>query len=302
MSPGAADGHDDPQGSGDRQDLVGPDVDPHLGLDLGFDLDEEARPGRAGARRAGGPGGAPARTVPPMGLPEAFAELGAIRLGETSLTDVLVRVAVLAQASIPGADEVSVTMVDGERAGTVTFTGPLAVQLDERQYEDGFGPCLDAARGGGTVPLLDLASEQRYPGFVSAAVRAGVVATVSVGLPVPGRVVGGLNVYRLGSGPAGQDLDEASVRAAEHFAGYAAVAVANAGLVRSAQQYAEQMREAMATRATIEQAKGVLVARTGCTPDEAFALMSAESSRTNRKLVLVAAELVAQAQGGRPSS
>ena len=241
--------------------------------------------------------GARGEPVAPMELQAAFAELARIPLWDTPLTEVLTRVAVLAQASIPGADQVSVTLVEGDRAGTVAFTGDLAVQLDERQYDDGFGPCMDAAREGGTIPMLDLATEARYPDFVAAARRAGVTGTLSVGLPVPSRVVGGLNIYRLGDRP-GQDLDEESVRMAESFAGYAAVAVANAGLVRSTQHFAEQMRDAMASRATIEQAKGIIVGRTGCTPDEAFATLSAESRRQSRKLALVAADLVLEAQQG----
>jgi GAF domain-containing protein len=164
----------------------------------------------------------------------------------------------------PGADEVSITLIDGDKPSTVAFTGGLAVQLDERQYEDGFGPCMDAARTGGTLALLDLEGEQRYTGFVGAARRAGVTGTLSVGMPVPGRVVGGLNIYRLGDGRGGAEhLDQDSVPVAELFAGYAAVALANAELLQSTQRLAQQMREAMTSRAAIEQAKGVLVAREG---------------------------------------
>jgi AmiR/NasT family two-component response regulator len=56
------------------------------------------------------------------------------------------------------------------------------------------------------------------------------------------------------------------------------------------------MREAMTSRAAIEQAKGVLVAREGCTPEEAFGLLVGESRRRNRKLALIAADLIAEAQ------
>lgn len=228
---------------------------------------------------------------------QAFAELGRIPLWETPLPDVLHRVAELAKASIPGADEVSITLIDGDKPSTVAFTGDLAVQLDERQYEDGFGPCMDAARTGGTLALLDLEVEERYTGFVGAARRAGVTGTLSVGMPVPGRVVGGLNIYRLGDGRGGAgQLDQDSVQVAELFAGYAAVALANAELLQSTQRLAQQMREAMTSRATIEQAKGVLVAREGCTPEEAFGLLVGESRRRNRKLALVAADLIAEAQ------
>jgi AmiR/NasT family two-component response regulator len=52
----------------------------------------------------------------------------------------------------------------------------------------------------------------------------------------------------------------------------------------------------MESRAAIEQAKGVLMARHGCTADEAFHLLAEESQRQGRKLRLVAADLVASVQ------
>ena len=56
------------------------------------------------------------------------------------------------------------------------------------------------------------------------------------------------------------------------------------------------LRTAMANRATIEQAKGLIIAARGCTPDEAFALLSRMSQNENRKLRDVAASLVESAQ------
>ena len=55
---------------------------------------------------------------------------------------------------------------------------------------------------------------------------------------------------------------------------------------------AEQMRQAMETRAVIEQAKGMLIAAHGCTPDEAFKILSESSQRTNRKLRDIATSMV----------
>ena len=236
----------------------------------------------------------------PLSLVEAMVELGAISLADTSLYEVTRRVAALAQATVPGADEVSMTLLDATGASTVAFTGDLAYQLDERQYEDGFGPCTDAARQGSTIPLFDLAHEERYPGFVAAARRAGVLGTLSVGMPVPSQVAAGLNIYARGDGR--RRLDEASVPVAEGFARYAATVLANAGLLHSTRQLAQQMREAMASRAVIEQAKGVLVARTGGTPDEAFAALVQRSQRQGRKLALVAEEILAEAQGAGPAT
>jgi AmiR/NasT family two-component response regulator len=57
----------------------------------------------------------------------------------------------------------------------------------------------------------------------------------------------------------------------------------------------EGLRQAMATRAVIEQAKGIVMATAGCSPQEAFDLLVEQSQHTNRKLRDVAADLVATA-------
>ena len=57
-----------------------------------------------------------------------------------------------------------------------------------------------------------------------------------------------------------------------------------------------QLRTALASRAVIDQAKGMLIATHGCSPEEAFATLSAASQRENRKLRDVAAAMVEGAQ------
>ncbi|MCX5208511.1 SpoIIE family protein phosphatase [Kitasatospora sp. NBC_00240] len=54
----------------------------------------------------------------------------------------------------------------------------------------------------------------------------------------------------------------------------------------------EGQRRAMRTRAVIEQAKGILVERLGCSPDQAFEHLTRLSQDANRKLVDLAADLV----------
>src|SRR4051794_29713329 len=87
----------------------------------------------------------PRRGLRPVDPTAAYAELAKIVLGEQPLGAVMHRIAVLAAQTIPGADDVSVTLIERGRARTVSFSGTLAAALDERQYEDGFGPCMDAA-------------------------------------------------------------------------------------------------------------------------------------------------------------
>ncbi|GAA2023199.1 GAF and ANTAR domain-containing protein [Pseudokineococcus marinus] len=227
----------------------------------------------------------------PPGIEGAFAELGRLMLDQP-LGQYLQRVAELAAGTLPGVDGLSVTLVEDGRARSAAFTTTVAAQLDERQYEVGFGPCLDAAQSGDTI-RVDVAADDVYPAFARAAARLGVRCAASVGMPVPHRVVGALNLYS-----ASGDLDEETLVLARTFASYAAVALANASLYGSTARLADQLQEAMRSRAVIEQAKGVLMAVHGVDADEAFARLSRASQDANRKLRDMAGEVVARVRQG----
>jgi hypothetical protein len=62
------------------------------------------------------------------------------------------------------------------------------------------------------------------------------------------------------------------------------------------------LRRALESRAVIEQAKGIIVARTGLSPDAAFDVLVRQSQHENRKLREVAAGLVAASVRGRPGA
>jgi hypothetical protein len=72
--------------------------------------------------------------------------------------------------------------------------------------------------------------------------------------------------------------------------------------VRALEVEVAQLRTAMAGRAPIEQAKGVLMLLTGCGEQVAFDLLAHISSHTHRKVREVALDLVASAAGQRPLS
>jgi GAF domain-containing protein len=226
----------------------------------------------------------------------AFHELGRIKLSEASLDAVLSRVAELAKRTIPGAAEVSVTLIRGTKPHTAAFTGRLAADLDESQYEQGHGPCLDAAAGITTLLVDDMAAEARWPDWTARAKAAGANSSLSVGLPVHEQVSGALNIY----GTDRKSFDDGAIVLAQTFAGYAAVALANAHVYDATATLAQQLREAMASRAVIEQAKGMLMGQRRCNADEAFAILSKISQETNRKVRDVAEALVATARGDGP--
>jgi GAF domain-containing protein len=223
----------------------------------------------------------------------AFAQLSRIKLGETDLTGVLATIADLARRSIPGAADVSVTLVRAGRAKTAAFTGELAVQLDESQYEEGHGPCLDAAAAATTFSIPRMAVEDRWPKWTATAVELGVFSSLAIGLPVEDAVTGALNIYATEP----EAFDDDAVVLAQAFSGYAAVALANAHLYDASASLAMHLQTAMESRAVIEQAKGIIMADRRCSADEAFRILTKTSRDTNRKLRDVAAALVTRAAG-----
>ena len=226
----------------------------------------------------------------------AISELGQIKFGETDLSGVLSQVSELARRTIPGAEEVSVTLLKQEGAHTAAFSGEMALRLDELQYEYEQGPCLEAAKEAAVVSVPDMSEEVRWPQWAAQAVQGGALSSLSIGFPIQETVLGALNIY--GAKPGAFDDD--AVTLAQTFAGYAAVALANAHLYDTTATLAAQMQSAMQSRAVIEQAKGIIMGERRCTPDEAFAVLAKVSQDSNRKLRDVAAALVERA--ARPSS
>ena len=218
--------------------------------------------------------------------------LAQILLDSDHVNITLRQIADIARNTLTDIDEVSVTLLDGHKAQTVVFTGQLAVDLDERQYQSGQGPCLDAAKAGDTVVVDTDDPANPYPEFSRAAQRVGIHHSVSVGLPIPDRIVGALNLYASTRHP----IPAYTVKLAEAFAQYAGVTVANASTYHRSAALVEQLREALTSRAVIDQAKGMLMERHGCTADEAFTLLANASQRTNRKLRDVAVAIVKQAR------
>jgi GAF domain-containing protein len=217
----------------------------------------------------------------------AHVALGLAVAGEP-VGAVLERVAGLAKEIVPGVDEASVTLLKNGKPRTIAFTGPLAVHLDERQYEKGFGPCLDAAVAGSLVIIPDTKAETTYKDFAEVAARQGVTHTLSMGLPIATSTIGGLNLY----GTHGDPYDDDALELAGAFAGYAAIALANAAALADALDEVAGMRTAMQTRAVIEQAKGILMRDRRCSADEAFRMLTHASNLSNRKLRDIATSIV----------
>jgi GAF domain-containing protein len=174
---------------------------------------------------------------------------------------------------------------------------PLATSLDEQQYELGHGPCLAAAEGGEVQCIVDSFTESRWPDYLARAVQAGLGSSLSIPVPVQAGVAAGLNMYsRTARSFTDQDADTA-----QRFASFAGVAFGNLQAVETNKQLADQLRTAMESRAVIEQAKGALMARRGCSAADAFDILVELSQSTNKKLRVVAQTVVDATREGQLS-
>ena len=223
-------------------------------------------------------------------MQDLWRDLSQVVLVDRSLEDVLGEVTDIAARGIPGAESTSITLVRGDRAFTAAHTGEMALVADELQYEQGYGPCMDAGRAGVVLRIDDTRTEQRWPDYVPRVLEVGVRSSLSMPLPYQGSTIGALNIYSTRPQAfSSAESEEAATAVAEAVA----VAVVNADAHDRLAENARNMRLAMESRAVIEQAKGVLMAQRGVDAEQAFDILRDASQRYNRKLRDIAAGIVA---------
>jgi hypothetical protein len=222
-------------------------------------------------------------------ITDTLSALNRIRFGGDPLSSVLEQVTEVAKRALVPEGETSITMVRGGKAWAGAFTGQLALELDERQYDVGYGPCVDSAVSGTMLHIKDMTAEDRWPAYTPAAAKLGCLSSVSTPLPLMQDLSAALNVYSLEP----DHFSEDDLELAATVASYAATPLVNAIEYTQAVDLAAQLREAMKSRATIEQAKGILMERHKLTADTAFNLLVKASQAQNRKLRDIADSLVA---------
>ncbi|MGY5882830.1 GAF and ANTAR domain-containing protein [Modestobacter lacusdianchii] len=216
-------------------------------------------------------------------------ELAGVVLAGRELPEVLTEIVQISRRAIPGAEATSITLIRDERAFTAAFDGQIAMDADELQYERGYGPCLDAGRSGEVFRIQDMRHEDRWPDYARQVAGLGVLSSLSVPLPFQGATIGALNNHARHPGAFGEE----DVTLGEEVAAFVAIAVGNAEAAARATNDVANMRQAMASRAVIEQAKGILMERYKVTSEQAFTLLTHASQRSNVKLRDVAEELAA---------
>lgn len=218
----------------------------------------------------------------------AMHELAHLLVTEEGVETTLQRVADLAARVIDDCDAAGVTLVAGGRYQTAAHTDPRTLAVDAGQYRLGHGPCLQAIADKAVVQLDVDEAEARWPEFAASARAVDIRSFLAAPLLVNGAAIGALNLYS-GKPHGFTALDDVMIAL---FTGQASVALANAKVYSDAVRLTRQLEEAIASRAVIEQAKGVLMAQRGLDPDAAFEHLRQQSQDRNLKLRIVARQVV----------
>jgi GAF domain-containing protein len=229
-------------------------------------------------------------------MTDRVRSLGGALLDREALDELLQKLVLLACHTVGGADSVSITVADDGGYRTSNSTSDEALDIDQAQYDGGNGPCLQALRSAEQVQVRVGDDPGRWPTFDAKAQEEGVVAVLSTPLRRgPGKAIGALNIYA----HEPDRLDDDSRLTAEVIGEHAAILVGNTLDLLSAAQLNEQLRQALASREIIGEAKGIIMERQSCTRDEAFDILRRASQRENRKLRDLAEELVLRVEARR---
>lgn len=230
----------------------------------------------------------------------------------------LVMIAHLAADLVAPVSYASVTAKRDAAYTTVATSSQVALAVDLAQYADDSGPCLDALEAGAPFSVPSIAATMLWPGFRAAALHLGLQASLSIPLFAgSGAPVAVLNLYGYdpvamaplqrrvrglfdpgtsatpesaapkGAAPKGAAPQRAAHDddAPEHEAPEGEAPPLDAG----GGQLLVGLHEALAVRATIQRAIGVIMARERCTAGEAYAILRLRAAATHTSLDRTAA-------------
>jgi len=243
--------------------------------------DDSSDPGREQASRA----------AEDDELAESMAALSRLSSGRWDLEDLLAEVASFAVKAIPGAEGAGLTLLEAGRADTIVKSALFVEAIDDIQYGLGQGPCISAAETRQTMRSGSLGADPRWPRFGPRAEQLGVHSVLSLPLIAGEVVVGAMNVYA----HAPDSFDERSERLGQLFAVPAAIAVQNAQILAQTRRLAVSLQAALTSQEVIDQAIGIMRARSGISADEAYDRLRQRSQREHIKVNSVAADIVQEA-------
>ena len=232
------------------------------------------------------------------GLADSFSKLQSLVLHTEQVESFLQQLAELASDMATPRLSCGVTLQRDGYPLTVASSDDRALVLDESQYQENEGPCLQTLASGEVTWVPDVDAETRWPGYVQRARTHGLRCSISFPLRgVAGSPLGAMNVY---------DFSDPRVLTpiVQHQCGlFAAQASGALQLTMSRVDEAEvrdQLEQSLSSRTEIDQAIGILMGQQRCSADVAFNLLRMRSQSSHLKLRDVAIELIVRVTGQPP--
>ncbi|KQS60047.1 hypothetical protein ASG36_03305 [Geodermatophilus sp. Leaf369] len=225
---------------------------------------------------------------------EAVARLCLLPLGVLDSQRLLTEVARIVRDAVPGATAASVTLGTPAAPSRLAADSSTAQQVDGLQLREGEGPCVSAQATSVPAVSADLAVDVRWPALAAAMRGHEVHSALALPLVGRGERVGVLNVYGTDQGA----FDEHAVLVGGLVAAAVTAVLQDVEEKLALQTTTGNLEEALRSRAVIEQAKGIVMAHHGGSPDEAFARLVKLSNQHNVKVRDLAGLLV---EGGAAS-
>ena len=215
-------------------------------------------------------------------------------LAETSSVGDYLQAAIQHTASligVPGSFSLSVVLY-GELF-TAATTDRLAWDADQVEFDTEGGPCVEALREGLDTGLIDVRTETRWPAWAAVSTMLGFRSAAGIPIEFASGERIALNLYS--SEP--DAFTGGPMQKARLFGEELARTLPMALRITEQTQLAAQLQQALASRSTIDQALGVLMAQNRCTRDVAFGILRRASQHRNLKLREVAAAVIERYTG-----
>jgi GAF domain-containing protein len=235
--------------------------------------------------------------TPPRDQSSTLDALHALLLTAPKVESFLGEVAELAGGLVDPVASVGITVRYGGDFLTVASSDDRAALVDEEQYLEGAGPCLEALRTGRVVEVDDQHTHPGLEGFGARARAKGVFSTLSLPMFVDRRAMGALNLY---SSERVNAFGDEVRQQAQAFAERASIALTLTIRHEEQARTSRQLEQALASRTVIDQAIGILMAQQRCDAHTAFDLLRRHSQNQNRMLRKVAEDLIARVSGAPP--
>ena len=217
-------------------------------------------------------------------LVTAFAEMSSQIYVAEDFDETLHRVTATATKLIPGCDSASISLVEKNGPVTRAPVGELALAGDQIQYDEGEGPCLDAALTQSVVYTPDTRRDARWARSAERiADEVGARSMLACRLTLeasPRDVLGAINMYS--RTPDGFSEDDRML--AVLLASFSAVVLDSA-------RNQDLLKNAIESRQVIGEAIGILRSQSDVSREVAFEMLAKASQRMNVKLRDLAREI-----------